>query len=587
MNERDLGQLLFQSEQQPLDFVKKYGKLTIPLVLVGVAILLAVPRLMDWIVGTLGLDELIGAMDDIPNFVFWVFLGVSVLYLVFCIVRISKFQGFQVSVYQKGAMLNLISKTEMIHFDEFGWAEFKDPDAFIIINDRGLPIRISVEDVPEAALFVEELSIAFEDYILDKIQENGINNVSFAFGTGMKLENGNIIDTAISSKKMSLESIKVVSIDRKSYKLSGILDNGKETDFFWEFKYLFNIELFSRVISEHTAAQSYADYMMDKIRTDGVDKISITLGQGMKLENGNLVDSVLITGTKKMPLANVKSVEIERSWYKISGILENGEESEILWEYKYLQHGDIFVQVISEFTPVEEITSPPPQVLDFNEEFMNAEKMQKFEQKHKLSEEKEGYLAFSAILALSNHDSPRVFKMQWLPKIVVKKGLKNMWDVTDRQTTLDTLADLSTANLSAPRANEFLTTMKETGIIPKIYQEAKENLIKLGFTEDELNNITNLNAWDYGRAGFIARNAVFSGFLKEDETWEYLKQVATNAGKEYSNWREYLSAYVLGRAAAYNNSSHDISAILEYLLKDESNDRLFVSKNNGGENIHE
>ena len=56
MNEhnKDFGKLVFQTERQSLDFTKKYGKLTVPLVLSGVAILFINPGILNWILESAG-----------------------------------------------------------------------------------------------------------------------------------------------------------------------------------------------------------------------------------------------------------------------------------------------------------------------------------------------------------------------------------------------------------------------------------------------------------------------------------------------------------------------------------------------------
>jgi len=508
----DFGQQIFISKQQPIDFTQKYNKLTVPLVLAVLGIIFIIPGMVDRIVTFAGFHELAGATVDIPDIAIWIFFGASIAYLIFCIARISKFKGFQVSVYQKGAILQFIKKTESFHFDDFMWAEFteimkhtkfKESRAYINLTSRTLPIDISEEDVPEAEVFIEQLLIAYTDYIIGKIQSYGINSVSFLFGSGMKLDSGNIIDTSLGTKTMPLYNIKTVEVGRKAYKISGILENGNKADLYWDFKYLYNDELFIHIINSHTPVE---EITAEGIATEGIATEGLTT---------------------KGTVANQ--------------------------------------------------TTSTPAVIEFNADFFTSDKMRDFEQLHNLPQEKEDYLAFSAILAMSNYDSSKVFKIQWLPKFIVKRGLKNMWGITDKQGSLETLQDLATAKLSAPRANETYTSIKQASEVSTVYKQARENLLKLGITQDELDKINNLNAWDYGRAGFIARNAAFCGFVKEDETWVHLKQAANNANRDYNNWREYLCAYVLGRAIAYGSASEDIYQILEYLLKDESKYRLFTN----------
>ena len=48
-----------------------------------------------------------------------------------------------------------------------------------------------------------------------------------------------------------------------------------------------------------------------------------------------------------------------------------------------------------------------------------------------------------------------------------------------------------------------------------------------------------------------------------------MQQAANNAAELYRSWRQYLAAYVIGRALGFGNSSGDIYKVLEYLLNNE------------------
>jgi len=96
---------------------------------------------------------------------------------------------------------------------------------------------------------------------------------------------------------------------------------------------------------------------------------------------------------------------------------------------------------------------------------------------------------------------------------------------------------------------------------------ARDLLINvLGYTEDELLNISSLAAWDYGRVAFVARYSVAAGFLEEEEAWEYIKIAADRASELYTDWREFTAAHILGRALAFGNPSDDFRYVLDFLL---------------------
>ena len=99
------------------------------------------------------------------------------------------------------------------------------------------------------------------------------------------------------------------------------------------------------------------------------------------------------------------------------------------------------------------------------------------------------------------------------------------------------------------------------------YEVASSFLGKLGYSEQELIGLSSLAAWDYGRTVYIARWSVAAGYLNEEEAWQYMRTAAENAAERYTDWREYIAAYVIGRAVGYGDNCMDIYPTLNYLLK--------------------
>lgn len=198
---KDFGQLIFQNEQEPLGFSEKYNKMTIPMVMVGVGILFSIPGLMDRILISANLQQFAGYESLIPLPVIWIFLGISVLYFIFCLKKVSNLKNPQVSVYQNGAVLNLFNKTYKFHFDEYKWFDeygfFKSKEtvAYIYLNSKPAEITLRVEDIPILTQFINHLYTAYVAYILGKIQSEGINNISCAFSQWHTLEKGNLVDS--------------------------------------------------------------------------------------------------------------------------------------------------------------------------------------------------------------------------------------------------------------------------------------------------------------------------------------------------------------------------------------------------------
>ena len=219
----------------------------------------------------------------------------------------------------------------------------------------------------------------------------------------------------------------------------------------------------------------------------------------------------------------------------------------------------------------------------WNADFLKDEKMKRFETLHGLSLEQEKDLAFAAILTVTNYQSPRTFKIKKdVRNLIGKVGFKSAWGIGDKASVLATLDYLSKAKGQSPKAQELFETyfsIVEAGsneefvyedlFFSSKYLEAKRNLIQLGYNEEEVSEIDNFAAWDYGRTGYIARYSVQFGLISEEEVWPYVELAARNARKSYRSWREYLAAYVLGRALGYGDASGGIYKALEFLLEDE------------------
>lgn len=92
-----------------------------------------------------------------------------------------------------------------------------------------------------------------------------------------------------------------------------------------------------------------------------------------------------------------------------------------------------------------------------------------------------------------------------------------------------------------------------------------------GYSEADLAKIETFEAYDLGRVVPLARLSVHAGFLKEEETWEYIKTAADTASQLYDSWETYLAAYVIGRHLVRSLSrgefGYSISpSVVEYLL---------------------
>jgi len=106
---------------------------------------------------------------------------------------------------------------------------------------------------------------------------------------------------------------------------------------------------------------------------------------------------------------------------------------------------------------------------------------------------------------------------------------------------------------------------------------------ELGYDSDGLRQIPTLAAWDYGRVAYIVRTSVKAGYMSEESAWTFLQKAAEAAAATYSSWREYLAAYILGRALGYKNNSADwFQHTFRYLLEDSQSPFNMVEIEWGG-----
>ncbi len=214
-----------------------------------------------------------------------------------------------------------------------------------------------------------------------------------------------------------------------------------------------------------------------------------------------------------------------------------------------------------------------------------------WDKKYAVSAERQRYMAFGIVLLKINGESCRMFKLRNISKGKAKGMLQDWWGIKDRNEAIHISRYLSVAEGHTPFADDVYNNLIKKGQLGsptqtdlhslkdenahqvdrinaaiRAYIPAKKMLIKLGYTEAELSKIDSLAAWDYGRTAYIARYSANVGYMQEEEAWQYIQAAAENAAKVYSSWREYLAAYILGRAIGYGDNSTDLYWHLNGLL---------------------
>ena len=315
------------------------------------------------------------------------------------------------------------------------------------------------------------------------------------------------------------------------------------------------------------------EYLRQMIADLGIEKTLIRFGDQIILKNGVFRE----VSQKGIKYSDALDVNIERKYFNIQC------EGYGMLSYDPMNL-DILQHIVFELSDGIE---------DYNRYWkpdrLKDEKMLDFEAKHGLTFNQEKDLAFSSILTITNYQSPRTFRLKKdMRNLIGKVGFKSTWGIGDKMSAINALDYLSKGEGHTPDAQEvfakflkFDTSEQATCLEENTsfsnddlfflnkYLGAKSNLIQLGYSEAELLAITDFSAWDYGRTGYIARYVVQLGYLSKEEAWPYVEDAANHARSVYSSWREYLAAYVLGRALGYGDSSGGIYKVLAFLLEDE------------------
>ena len=200
--------------------------------------------------------------------------------------------------------------------------------------------------------------------------------------------------------------------------------------------------------------------------------------------------------------------------------------------------------------------------------------------KYRVSDEQLRCLLFGGLPITLNGESLTTFKLMWKSKKHAK-NLLDLWDIPRRdahEPTLNILKNLSNAKGQTGFADDVYNNLIKKGITDpsdedlkllkpenaqqvnrvrhglKTYERARKRLQSGGFTEEILDSIDTLAAWDYGRTAIVGRFGAHANYIYEEEAWPSIITAAANASKDYDNWSQYWAAYVLGRAIAYGEA---------------------------------
>jgi len=207
--------------------------------------------------------------------------------------------------------------------------------------------------------------------------------------------------------------------------------------------------------------------------------------------------------------------------------------------------------------------------------YLESKRVQK---KLAVSEEKHRFLLFGGIIPTYNGEKNTMFVLFKTSRSAAVNLLKQYWGIASEREAKETVKRLAATDTHTPFADDVYhnlimkdiltpgpedlatleaSTAQQVDRIKKglaAYKKAQQVLAKAGITNEDIAGITTLSAWDYGRVAFIARYSTHCGYMTEDECWPIMQEVAKAAAQTYTNWRQYLAAYVIGRAIAYGDT---------------------------------
>lgn len=190
-------------------------------------------------------------------------------------------------------------------------------------------------------------------------------------------------------------------------------------------------------------------------------------------------------------------------------------------------------------------------------------------------------LAFGAPLLVYNDEYVDTIDSE-IDTNIIRTQLKNWWEVTDRDSTLEIVEWLLNEGHHA-EADEALEVLHEKGLenIPEEEYDDEESKMEdvCLIVQDMLENgyCTEKNipqtaiAWDLVRVVNVGRWAYLCGYIAEGEMWQIMQQGVEVAKQHFSSWVEYGRSFVLGRGVWHGDPDDSETAyeIVSVLLKQE------------------
>lgn len=136
-------------------------------------------------------------------------------------------------------------------------------------------------------------------------------------------------------------------------------------------------------------------------------------------------------------------------------------------------------------------------------------------------------------------------------------------DVFQVYRGISTLSQEEINSIKQNYATEFITLEKLEEILKKDFY----------FSDNQLNSIKTVSAWDFDRLVTVARWCNASAYISRKEAWNYIYRAAQLGAEEYSGWEFYLAATVMGRVIWSQSDeidSYDIETMQNLMSKSGS-----------------
>jgi hypothetical protein len=178
-----------------------------------------------------------------------------------------------------------------------------------------------------------------------------------------------------------------------------------------------------------------------------------------------------------------------------------------------------------------------------------------FIKEHPAAADKAKYLPIGALLLLTNGEPAETFAIMG-EKDDWKEALEEYWDMHSAADGKKMLASLLKGRHEEKFGGDYRALKngkphKLDDDSVEAYGETLENLendlpLLLPFAK----KCETLLAWDLERAGYLARIFVHLGWLKQNESFEWLEKTAALIKENFSKWEAYAASVLMGRALA-------------------------------------